>query len=123
MTTQKKATPPPVASEVELLDSWDPRVLRALIERKSREGRSPAFLFLGKKEAALLRQHLAASFGDESVTSLKDLYYMGLEVIELEMESFLRTAGMKRLRSFQEREGRKPKKSDIYSGSLWSFDL
>ena len=122
---QKLDTPGPpvyVRSELVLGGTWDTVRLRALIARKTAAGRKPAFLFLGRREADLLRQHLGASFGPESVQSLKNLYYMGLEVIELDTWSFLRTAGMKRVQEFRDQRGHHPKWKDIADGSLWHFE-
>jgi hypothetical protein len=59
-------------------------------------------------EAYLLRQHLGAAFGPENVQTLKNLYYMGLEVIEVETDYFLRTSGMKRVKNFAREAGRHP---------------
>lgn len=112
-----------VTSEVELDAFWDSAAIRDLITRKTRVGRQPAFLFLGKHEAGLLREHLGAAFGPEAVHCLKNTYYMGLEVIELDTPRFLRTAGMKRIQEFRERVGRKPKWMDVSSGSVWQFEF
>lgn len=108
-----------VASELVLFHEWKTDALRDLIERKSTAGRTPAFLFVGRHEAYLLRKHLGAAFGNESVRSLKNLYYMGLEVIEVNTDHFLRTAGMKRVKQFRERAGRTPKWKDISNVSFW----
>ena len=114
--------PNKISSELELDSSWDSSQIRNLIQRKTQVGRQPAFLFLGRKEAALLRHHLGTAFGPEAVQSLKNVYYMGLEVIELNTDQFLRTAGMKRIQDFHERVGRQPKWKDISGGSLWQFE-
>lgn len=112
-----------VPSELRLYHEWDASAMRELIEHKSTTGRTPAFLFLGHHETFLLRTHLAEAFGSESVRNLKNLYYMGLEVIEIHTDYFLRTAGSKRVKSFRDKEGRHPKWKDIESGSLWSLSL
>jgi hypothetical protein len=112
-----------IASELVLFHEWNTKALRELIERKSTAGRTPAFLFLGRQEAYLLRKNLGSVFGNESVRSLKNLYYMGLEVIEVNTDHFLRTAGMKRVQEFREKAGRHPKWKDIANGSLWQASL
>jgi len=108
-----------IASELVLFHQWDEKGLRDLIKRKSTAGHTPAFLFLGRQEAFLLRNHLGNAFGNESVRSLKNLYYMGLEVIEVKTDHFLRTAGMKRVQEFRKKAGRTPKWKDIANGSVW----
>ena len=123
MNTIAPAATTSIESELQLDFAWDSQKVRDLIDRKSSEGRSPAFFFLGRHEAGLLRGHLAESFGEASVASFKNLYYMGLEVIELEMESFLRTAGMKRIKTFRDLNGRRLHKSDAMKESFWSFEI
>ncbi|WP_411845850.1 hypothetical protein AAFN60_19985 [Roseibacillus persicicus] len=112
-----------VSSELELGIEWDTAAIRNLITTKSAVGRTPAFLFLGHHEAGLLRAHLGAAFGCEAVRSLKNLYYMGLEIIEVDTQNFLRTAGMKRVKAFQDALGRQPKWKDIKSSSAWHFQV
>jgi hypothetical protein len=106
-----------------MFDRWNTESLRALIIRKSAQGRKPAFLFVGQQEADLLRHHLGTAFGPESVHTLKNLYYMGLQVIELEAESFLRTAGMKRVRGLEEALNRTPTEKDLAASSFWQFAI
>lgn len=116
-------TQPTIPPELVKDGFWNTKEIRHLIDQKTRLGHRPAFLFLGKKEAQLLREHLGAAFGPESVQSLKNLYYMGLEVVELDTESFFRTAGMKRIQEFRDRIGRTPKWKDIALGSVWHLDV
>ena len=71
----------------------------------------------------LLRVHLNADFGPSAVRSLKNLYYMGLEVIELNTDSFLRTAGSKRVKAFQDSLGRRPKWKELQYSSSWQFTV
>ncbi len=116
--------PARTCSELQLRDQWDAERLRNLITRKTAAGRKPAFLFLGRHEAELLRHHLGAAFGPESVRTLKNLYYMGLEVVELpNIDSYLRTAGMKRVEGLREALDRKPGWKDLETSSFWMFAL
>lgn len=117
------ADAPRVPSEIFLHRQWDATRVRDLIAKKSGLGRQPAFLFLGKKEAALLREHLGEAFGAESVASLKDLYYLNMEIIELETPTFFRTAGLKRMGNFLRRQGRAPRWKDIEHGSFWGLSF
>ena len=114
--------PGKIASELKLGTEWDSARIHELIARKTGAGRIPAFLFLGEHEAVLLRQHLGSAFGPEAVRCLKNVYYMGLEVIELDTPSFFRTAGMKRVQDFRKRIGRKPGWQDVSDGSLWQHE-
>lgn len=112
-----------VPSELRLYHEWDTIAMRELIDHKSDIGRRASFLLLGHHEAYLLREHLGNAFGAESVRSLKNLYYMGLEVIEIDTDYFLRTTGTKRIENFNAAKGRRPKWKDIKSGSLWNLSL
>ena len=85
-----------LASEAVLATTWDSGVLAEILRRKSQSGESPAFLLLGRREASLLRSHLAAAFGEEAVVTLKGTYYMGLEVVEIDFPEFFHTGGLKR---------------------------
>lgn len=115
------AEPSRVPSELFLDRHWDVRRIRELIAKKSRQGSRPAFLFLGQKESALLRNHLGQAFGEDSVTSLKDLYYLNLKVIELKTASFFRTAGRKRMENFTVSTGRRPRWKDVRQDSFWGL--
>src|SRR5690242_4255044 len=63
---------------------WSPEAVSRLIRSKCAAGETPAFLFLGRKEAALLPDHLAEVFGAEAVATLHETYYMGLKVVEIQ---------------------------------------
>lgn len=108
-------------SELHFSIVWDTSAIRDLIKKKSALGRTPAFLFLGHHEAMLLRVHLNTDFGPEAVRTLKNLYYMGLEIIEVDTDRFLRTAGSKRVKMFQDALGRRPKWKDLQYSSNWHF--
>lgn len=121
------ATPLPDAAsvmpEITMADTWDTPAISALIRSKSSNGESPAFLFLGRKEASLLQGHLGAAFGPESVVTLRDTYYMGLEVIELDCDSFICTAGRKAVRTLQDPISRRPEWRDRDTNGLWQLRL
>lgn len=112
-----------MTSELVLGGNWDSTAVSALIRSKSVHGATPAFLFLGKREAGLLRNHLAEAFGAESVTTLRGTYYMGLEVIELESESFVFTSGRKTVRTLQDPIMQRPAWRDRITDSLWQLRL
>lgn len=102
-------------------NTWDTQAVSDLIRSKSRFGETPAFLFLGKSEAALLREHLASAFGAEAVATLHQTYYMGLEVVEIDTENFIFTAGRKVSRTLQDPISRRPAWRDANYDSLWHF--
>lgn len=82
--------------ELVLGDHWDAFLIRDLVEVKSRVGDRPAYLLLGRHETELLRTHLAKSFGQESVSTLRDTYYLGMEVIVLhQCDSYFAMVGHK----------------------------
>ena len=112
-----------VASELTMSDSWDSTAVSGLIRSKCCFGETPAFLFLGRKEAGLLREHLASAFGRESVITLHDSYFMGLEVVELNSESFVHVAGRKTSRVLQDPISRRPAWRDRETDALWGFRL
>ncbi|NIP98157.1 MAG: hypothetical protein GWO24_33935 [Akkermansiaceae bacterium] len=125
MTSTKNPpkNPQPVTSELQMFDRWNTEAVSALINRKTSRGRKPAFLFLGQREANLLRYHLGTAFGPESVRTLKNLYYMGLEVVELDTETYFRTAGLKRVQGLEEALNRRPNHHDLEASSFWRFAI
>jgi hypothetical protein len=127
MTTRYESTPFPdstsVVPELEFDETWDVAAVSALIRSKCDHGETPAFLFIGRKEAGLLREHLAEVFGAEAVTTLHDTYYMGLEVVEIEVESFVFTGGRKTMRTLQDPISRRPAWRDRQTEALWQFRI
>lgn len=112
-----------VSSEITLGDTWDSRIISDFIRTKSSHGEMPAFLFLGLKEAALLTEHLALSFGEEAVSTLVGTYYMGLEIVPIVVESFVGTAGRKTVRTLQDPVSRRPAWRDEKVEALWQFRI
>lgn len=110
-----------LGSEAVLAGSWDSGVLAEILRRKWRSGEAPAFLLLGRREAALLRSHLAAAFGDEAVSTLKGSYYMGLEIVEIDFPEFFHTGGLKRPPRPSGLTG--GGRAGMDSGSAWRFTL
>lgn len=84
-----------VPSDYFMETGWDFRAVSELIRSKSIDDRTPAFLFLGMREAAMLKEHLAEVFGEESVVTLNGTYYMGLNVKTIRCESFFAIGGSK----------------------------
>lgn len=113
----------PVTSELTFEESWDSSAIAELIRSKSNQGETPAFLFLGKAETALLREHLAEAFGEESVATLKATYYRGLEVIPLECPSFVFAGGRKVRRILQDPISRRPAWQDREISGLWKLRI
>jgi hypothetical protein len=112
-----------VPSELSFRDCWDGEAVSDLIRSKSADGETPAFLFLGRREAAMLREHLAEIFGEESVVTLHGTYYKGLVVVMIGCESFLCTAGRKAIRTLQDPIARRPAWRDEKLDTLWRFRL
>jgi hypothetical protein len=81
--------------------TWDTLAVARLIRSNSESGKSPAFLFLGRQETELLRQHLANAFGEEAVTTLHDTYYMGLRIVPVDAEAYICTGGSKLTQTLQ----------------------
>jgi hypothetical protein len=110
-------------SELRMEAAWDHDAVAALIRSKSDHGESPAFLFLGRKEAGYLRAYLADAFGAEAVASLFDTYYLGLDVVEIDAASFLYTAGRKVNRTLQATAPRRSAWRDRETEALWQFRI
>jgi hypothetical protein len=112
-----------VPSELSFQGDWDGEAVSELIRSKCDHGETPAFLFLGRKEASLLKEHLAESFGEESVLTLYGTYYMGLDVVPVDCESFLCTGGRKSIRTLQDPMSRRPVWRDRETEALWQFRI
>lgn len=112
-----------VPSELSLEDSWDGEAVSELIRSKCENGETPAFLFLGRKEAELLQHHLADAFGEDAVSTVQGTYYMGLDVITIDCESFLATGGRKIIRTLQDPMARRPAWRDRNTDTLWQFRI
>jgi hypothetical protein len=112
-----------VTPELTMGSQWDTRAVSELIRSKSANGETPSFLFLGAKEANLLRSHLAGAFGAEAVTTLHDTYYMGLVVVVIDCESFVHTGGRKTIRTLQDPISRRPEWRDRETEGLWQLRL
>jgi len=112
-----------IPSALSFEESWDSEAVSALIRSRCGDGESPAYLLLGKKEAGLLRNHLAQAFGEDAVTTLKGTYYMGLEVVEMNSESFVATNGRKTIRTLQDPLSRRPAWRDRDTDGLWYFRM
>lgn len=112
-----------VPSALSFENTWDSEAVSGLIRSKCAHGETPAFLFLGKKEVGLLREHLAESFGEESVVTLHGTYYMGLVVVTVDCESFITTGGRKAIRTLQDPMARRPAWRDRETEGLWQFRI
>ncbi|MGJ8633500.1 MAG: hypothetical protein ACSHX7_06230 [Luteolibacter sp.] len=112
-----------VTPELTMSETWDAEGIAGLIRERSDNGESPAFLFLGKLEASLLQSYLAEVFGAESVTTLHDTYYMGLDVVVIDCESFVLTGGRKKVRTLQDPISRRAAWRDRETEGLWQFRL
>lgn len=112
-----------VPSELSFEGSWDGEAVSNLIRSKCDHGETPAFLFLGKREAFLLQDHLAETFGEESVITIHGTYYMGLDVVTIDCPSFLCTGGRKAIRTLQDPTSRRPAWRDRESETLWQFRI
>lgn len=112
-----------VDSELHLPGVWDVAAVAELIRSKCTLGESPTFLFLGRSEAALLRQHLEEAFGQGTAPRLKGTYYLGLEVIEIDVDTFVRVGGRKRTVAVPDTLARRPPGRDHETDSLWRLRL
>ena len=112
-----------VPSELSFKDVWDGDAVSDLIRSKCNHRETPAFLFLGRKEALLLKQHLAETWGEESVVTLHGTYYMGLDVVTIDCESFLTTGGRKAIRTLQDPMSCRPAWRDREVEALWQLRI
>lgn len=109
-------------SEIQLGDLWDTEAIIGLIRRNTARGYMPSILMLGKKEAILLRQHLANAFGEEEVARLVELYYAGLKVVETQIESLVKVAGERMLPELERASRAIPVWKDESDDSRWRYD-
>ena len=112
-----------VVPDLTLSETWDVQAVSELIRSKSDGGNSPAFLFLGRKEAMMLQDHLAGVFGAESVVTLNDTYYMGLDVVVIDCNSFFYAGGNKAIRTLQDPISRRAAWRTRASDTLWQFRM
>ena len=110
-------------SELVLDEVWNSAAVSELIRSKCDLDETPAFLFLGKKEAELLTAHLAKVFGDDAVVTLHDTYYMGLDVVVVDAESHISTGGRKAVRTLQDPISRRPAWRDRETNAQWQFRM
>ena len=126
---KSRSTSPPLLdvataeSELVLDEIWDTAAICELIRSKCDHDETPAFLFLGKKEAELLTEHLAAVFGDAAVVTLRDTYYMGLDVVVIDLDSHFSTGGRKAVRTLQDPISRRPAWRDADTEAKWQFRI
>ncbi len=112
-----------VSSELYLTNVWDRDAVATLIHSKHEQGLAPTFLFLGRKEAELFKVHLAEIFGEESVITLHGIYYMGLDVMTIDCDSFLATGGRKTIRSIPSNYSDQRHHRGFDDESRWQFRL
>lgn len=112
-----------VPTELSFDDDWDGEAVSGLIRSKCANGETPAFLFLGRKESELLKEHLAEIFGEDAVTTLNRTYYKGLEVVPIACDSFLATGGRKPVRTLQDPLWPRPAARDIETDNLWRLRI
>lgn len=128
MQTKKRKVPIPdvteVATELTMSETWEAQEVATLIRSRSDDCEMPAFLFLGRKEVLLLQDHLAEVFGPESVTTLNDTYYLGLKVVAVDCDSYLRVGGRKNIgKALQDPISRRPAWRDRETDAKWQFRL
>lgn len=112
-----------VEPDLKMIGGWEASEMSDVIRAKSSHQETPAFLFLGKREADFLTNHLAEVFGPESVSTLHQTYYMGLDVIVLDCDSFVYAGGRKTARTLQDPMSRRPQWRDRSSDGLWQLRL
>ena len=59
---------------------FDALNVRNLIREENRNGRNPHTLILGRHEMASFRQFVFRGFGEESGSTMRDLYFLGVNV-------------------------------------------
>jgi hypothetical protein len=109
-------------TEITLDECWDSAVITGLVRRNTFRGHMPAFLMLGKREATMLRNHLANAFGDEEIAKLNELHYAGLKVIETRLESLVKVAGEKMSPDLERAARHQPSIRQLTEACRWRFD-
>ena len=85
----------PERSAAETTPPWDPILVRDLVREAQSSGQHPALIELGHLEASSFRAFLAEAFGEEGTLTLKDTYYLGLEVVAVDTPTRLAVCGNK----------------------------
>lgn len=81
------------ASTIEMGDTWDTEAIVSLIRRKTSALVQPKVLMLGEREMKMLRRHLAQAFGEEQIACQKQIFYVGMKVVEIRTPSLVKIAG------------------------------
>ncbi len=115
-------TIPDNPSEATLGEVWSSETIVRLIRRNSARGYMPSMLMLGKRESAMLRDHLAQAFNQEEMAQLAELHYAGLKVVETQIESLVKVAGERMLPEFERAARHVPVWKDESDASRWRFD-
>ena len=116
-------TTPNDPTEIHMGDQWNIEALVRLIRRNTARGYMPSLLLLGRREAGLLRQHLAEGFDEEEQELHPDLHYAGLRVVETRIDSLTKVAGERMLPEMERASKLVPVwKDDSTPGPRWRFD-
>ncbi|MGE9268171.1 MAG: hypothetical protein ACQKBY_08740 [Verrucomicrobiales bacterium] len=73
---------------------FDPITVRDLIRRASLDGHHPQLIILGRRQAASYRDYVVAEYG-EAPKSLRDCYFLGLQLVESDVDDLLTVVGDK----------------------------
>lgn len=76
-------------------DTWDTEAIVSLIRRNTSALVQPKVLMLGEREMKMLRRHLAQAFGEEQIACQKQIFYVGMKVVEIRTPSLVKIAGEK----------------------------
>jgi len=85
----------PDSSVIEMGDTWDTEAIVSLIRRNTSALVQPKVLMLGEREMKMLRRHLAQAFGEEQIACQKQIFYVGMKVVEIRTPSLVKIAGEK----------------------------
>lgn len=75
--------------------AFDPISIRDLIREAASEGKHPAKLILGHKEATSYCDFLLMEYGELPPKGLKDSYFLGLQIVEDDVPSRIALEGNK----------------------------
>ena len=75
--------------------AFDPIYIRDLIRNAVAQGQHPAKLVFGHEQADAYRDFLYAEYGESAPKGLKDSYFLGLQIVEEDIDNKLALVGEK----------------------------
>lgn len=109
-------------STIQMGDTWDTGAIVSLIRRNTTALIQPKILMLGEREIRMLRRHLAQAFGEEQIACQKQIFYVGMKVVEIRTPSLVKIAGEKPSPTLERLHAHRSASLDTIT-SRWAFRI